>query len=119
MFDIGGGELILIILAVIVLFGPKKLPEIMKTAAKGIRQFKKAQADLNEQFRSVKEEVDKEINNLDPDKAVAEEPETKTHNSDETGVTNVPEHINRKFDSYKPIETKLTEEEKNNQKECI
>jgi len=29
MFDIGGGELIVIILAVILLFGPKKIPEIM------------------------------------------------------------------------------------------
>lgn len=39
---IGTGELILILGAVLVLFGGKRLPEFAKSLGKGIREFKKA-----------------------------------------------------------------------------
>ncbi len=39
---IGGWELILILLIVVVVFGGKKIPEIMGGVGKGIRIFKKA-----------------------------------------------------------------------------
>lgn len=38
----GGGELILIVLAILLLFGGKKIPELMKGIGKGIREFKDA-----------------------------------------------------------------------------
>jgi sec-independent protein translocase protein TatA len=53
MFDVGGGELLLILLVVLMLFGPKKIPEFMQMLGKGIRQFKKAQEDLTEQIRDL------------------------------------------------------------------
>lgn len=61
MFDVGGGELILIVLAIILLFGPKKLPEIAKTVSKGFREVKKAQQEftshINTEFDDIKEPV--------------------------------------------------------------
>ena len=56
--NIGGPELFLILLIVIVFFGPKKLPEIMKGLGQGIREFRKA-------ARDVQEEIQKEVKQLD------------------------------------------------------
>ena len=52
MFDIGGGELLLILMGVLVLFGPKKLPELAQGLGKGLRQFRKAQQDFSEQINT-------------------------------------------------------------------
>ena len=61
MFDVGGGELLLIVLAILLLFGPKKLPEVAQTIGKGMRKVKQAQA----QFQSQLSEIQKEINTDD------------------------------------------------------
>jgi len=45
---IGTGELILILCAVLILFGGKKLPEFAKSLGKGIREFKRACQGLDE-----------------------------------------------------------------------
>ncbi len=62
MFDVGGGELILILLAIIVLFGPKKLPEIAQMFGKGMAHLRKAQSDLQSQLSDIKQEVESQIN---------------------------------------------------------
>jgi len=41
-FDIGGGEIILIMLVALLLFGGEKLPELARGLGKGIRDFKDA-----------------------------------------------------------------------------
>ena len=62
MFDIGGAEFLLIGLAILLLFGPKKIPEIMQAIGKGIRYFRKAQEDLKTQIRDISTEVEKQTN---------------------------------------------------------
>lgn len=42
MFRLGMGELIVILLIILLLFGGSKLPEIAKSLGKAIREFKKA-----------------------------------------------------------------------------
>lgn len=42
MFDIGTQELIIIFVVALLVFGPKKLPELAKTLGKGIRELKSA-----------------------------------------------------------------------------
>lgn len=42
---LGGQELIIIALALLLLFGGKKIPELMRGLGKGIREFKDAQND--------------------------------------------------------------------------
>ncbi|NOZ34850.1 MAG: twin-arginine translocase TatA/TatE family subunit [Chlorobi bacterium] len=54
---ISGGEVIFILLAVLLLFGADKLPEIARTIGKGIKQFKDAAEDI-------KNEVSKEENDV-------------------------------------------------------
>jgi sec-independent protein translocase protein TatA len=58
MGNIGGQELFLILLIVLVFFGAKKLPELARGLGQGIREFRKA-------ARDVKDEVEKEVDKLD------------------------------------------------------
>ena len=54
---LGGPELILIFIVGLVVFGPRKLPEIGKTLGKMIGDFKRASADFQ---RTVEDEVETE-----------------------------------------------------------
>jgi len=52
MFDnMGMGELIIILLVVLVLFGSKKIPDLAQGLGKGIREFKKAIKDVQEDIK--------------------------------------------------------------------
>ncbi|MCX6173140.1 MAG: twin-arginine translocase TatA/TatE family subunit [Ignavibacteriales bacterium] len=52
MFEnIGGGELFLIVLVFVILFGAKKIPELAQGLGKGIREFKKALNDVQEEIK--------------------------------------------------------------------
>jgi sec-independent protein translocase protein TatA len=42
---LGAPEIILIIIAILILFGGKKIPELMKGLGKGMKDFKDAQND--------------------------------------------------------------------------
>jgi sec-independent protein translocase protein TatA len=46
MGNLGGPEIILILLVVFVFFGAKKIPEIAKGLGEGIREFRKAARDV-------------------------------------------------------------------------
>ena len=47
---LGPWEIILILLVVLVLFGAKKLPELAKGMGQGIKEFKKATRDVNNEL---------------------------------------------------------------------
>ena len=51
MFGIGGGEFILIILVVLMLFGSDKIPEIARTLGKVIKQLKHATEDIKSEIQ--------------------------------------------------------------------
>ncbi|HQT91059.1 MAG TPA: twin-arginine translocase TatA/TatE family subunit [Candidatus Kryptobacter bacterium] len=58
MFEnIGFGELLIIIVVLIVFFGPKRIPDIAQSIGKGIREFKRAMKDVQDEVaKSVSEE---------------------------------------------------------------
>jgi sec-independent protein translocase protein TatA len=57
----GGSEWILIFLAILLLFGGKKIPELMRGIGKGIREFNSAKADVQQQLQEgMKDESKKE-----------------------------------------------------------
>ena len=65
IFGLGTGEIILIVLVFLLLFGAKRIPDLMKSMGKGVKSFKEGM-----------KEVEKEINAPD-DSAKENEPESK------------------------------------------
>ena len=67
-FNIGPSEIFIIALVVIIFFGSKKIPELMRGLGKGMREFKNATSDIQEEItkstRAIEKEVDlhKEVN---------------------------------------------------------
>jgi sec-independent protein translocase protein TatA len=54
MFErIGFGEVALIVIAALVIFGPSKLPQLGKSVGEGIREFKKSMRSVTEDVVSV------------------------------------------------------------------
>jgi len=56
LFNLGGGEIILILAIVLILFGAKKLPELAKGLGQGIKEFKKAAHNASDGMRDAMEE---------------------------------------------------------------
>jgi sec-independent protein translocase protein TatA len=50
MFGLGGSEMILIILVILLLFGGKKIPELMRGIGQGIREFNDAKSNVKKQI---------------------------------------------------------------------
>ncbi|MBW7887854.1 MAG: twin-arginine translocase TatA/TatE family subunit [Bacteroidetes bacterium] len=57
MLGIGTPEMIMIVVAILVLFGAKKIPEFMRGLGKGVSEFKKGMSDIQQELQS---EVSKE-----------------------------------------------------------
>lgn len=55
----GGGEWILILLAILLLFGGKKIPELMRGIGKGIREFNSAKNSIEEEIKEGMKEAEK------------------------------------------------------------
>ncbi|MGD9518548.1 MAG: twin-arginine translocase TatA/TatE family subunit [Armatimonadota bacterium] len=51
MFGIQGQELIVILIIVLILFGGKKIPELMRSLGQGLREFRKASNDAVQDIR--------------------------------------------------------------------
>lgn len=54
MFGLGPTEIIIIVLIIVILFGAKKIPELMGGIGKGIKEFKKS-ASTDEPEKDVKD----------------------------------------------------------------
>lgn len=50
--NLGAGEIILIVLVILIFFGPKKIPEIAQGIGKGMREFKKAMRDVEDGLKN-------------------------------------------------------------------
>ena len=68
MFDLGIQELIVIFVVALLVFGPKRLPEIARSMGKGIGELKRALDGVKTQINSELHEVRdiKELKDLDP-----------------------------------------------------
>ena len=64
-FDFGSGEILLIVLAAFIIFGPSKIPEIARNLGKFINDIKRASEDI-------KTEINKEADRIERDKKLKE-----------------------------------------------
>jgi len=60
MFNALGPEMILVFFVILLLFGGKKIPELMRGLGKGVREFNDARASVAKEFREGMNEKDKE-----------------------------------------------------------
>jgi sec-independent protein translocase protein TatA len=52
----GGWEIVVIVAAVLILFGAKRIPEFMKGLGTGVKEFKKATREMTEEIQYAGEE---------------------------------------------------------------
>ncbi|PJJ54511.1 twin-arginine translocase TatA/TatE family subunit [Hymenobacter chitinivorans] len=82
--DLGGGEIMLIMVVILIFFGANKIPELARGLGKGIREFKDASREIRSEF----ENADQPRHNPNagyqappvyPAPAAAEQPTTPVH----------------------------------------
>ncbi|MCK4264243.1 MAG: TatA/E family twin arginine-targeting protein translocase [Candidatus Aminicenantes bacterium] len=68
--NIGFPELLIILVIALLIFGPKKLPEVGRSLGKALREFRKTSDEIKEkleeeiqadEFKEIKEEIEKDI----------------------------------------------------------
>jgi len=64
-FDFGSGEIILVVLAILLVFGPSKIPEIARNVGKFINDIKRAS-------EGIKTEINREADRIDRNKRLEE-----------------------------------------------
>jgi len=64
---ISGGELVVVALVFLLLFGSKKLPEAARSLGKGLREFRKAADDIKREIRDSTPDVETGLDDLEKD----------------------------------------------------
>jgi len=59
-FTFGAGQIILILAVVLLLFGGRKIPELMRGLGQGVKEFKDATKDKNEKQDALPEGTEKD-----------------------------------------------------------
>ena len=63
-----GSEWIIIALVILLLFGGKKIPELMRGLGKGVKSFKDGVNEAKEEINKAKDEIDEPAKTTDKDK---------------------------------------------------
>ena len=58
MAFVGGWEIIIIALIVLLLFGGKKIPELMRGLGKGVKNFKDGMKEVESEVNEIKKDID-------------------------------------------------------------
>jgi sec-independent protein translocase protein TatA len=64
--NFGMGEMVVVLLIVLVLFGAKRIPEISASFGKGIREFKKNVNDVQDSITTAEPRVEPRLNAGEP-----------------------------------------------------
>jgi TatA/E family protein of Tat protein translocase len=105
MFGLGIGELLVIFVIALIIFGPKKLPEIGRSVGRAMMEFKKASQEFQDSVREEMKEVEKtaqldEIKKLgniqlpdyiEPETAKAPEPREEGAKTEQKAVEQKPD----------------------------
>src|SRR5690348_11887978 len=67
MGQLGFSEMLVIFIVALLVFGPKKLPELGKSLGKGIREFKKATEELKSNWEDQVKDIAQPLNDVKRD----------------------------------------------------
>ena len=56
--NIGGTEILLIVLLVLLLFGGRKIPELMRGLGKGVKSFKEGMHSVEDEVNNIKKDLE-------------------------------------------------------------
>ena len=56
----GTWEIVLIVLVIVLLFGGKKIPELMKGLGKGVKSFKQGMNEVEKEIKDIDDDLNKE-----------------------------------------------------------
>jgi sec-independent protein translocase protein TatA len=59
LFNFFGPEMLVVLFAILLLFGGKKIPELMRGIGKGIREFNTARSSLESELKEGMEEAER------------------------------------------------------------
>lgn len=60
VFNLGFWEIVIIALVVLLLFGGKKIPELMRGLGKGVRNFKDGMKEVENDVKEIKKDIEAE-----------------------------------------------------------
>ncbi|PYV36917.1 MAG: twin-arginine translocase TatA/TatE family subunit [Acidobacteria bacterium] len=81
MGSIGVPELIIIFVVALIVFGPRKLPELGKSLGKGLAEFRKASNELRSTF-------EEELRNIEEERPLNRDPRENSSNTPNSGSHN-------------------------------
>jgi len=61
LFGVSGGEFIIVILVVLLLFGSKKIPDFARMLGKGMNEFRRATDEIKREFKENTQDINEEI----------------------------------------------------------
>ena len=70
LFNLGTGEIIAIFLVILLLFGGRKIPELMRGLGKGVKSFKQGMNEVEEELKKPLEELDDNKPGSTPDNPI-------------------------------------------------
>ncbi len=74
MFGIGMPELMVILVVALIVLGPSRLPEIARALGKGLAEFRRATADVNDEIRKAQRAIEEEARAAEAARRAAAKP---------------------------------------------
>ena len=65
LLGLGTGEIIVIVLVILLLFGAKRIPELMKSMGKGVKNFKEGMKEVEKEINTPDEPAKESADNKD------------------------------------------------------
>ena len=84
-FDVSGGEFLVIMIAIFLIFGPKKMPEIARKIGRTMNELKKASSDITREFKDETNSIKNEL--LAARESIRRETDVIKNDINETRVT--------------------------------
>ncbi|HEX4165133.1 MAG TPA: twin-arginine translocase TatA/TatE family subunit [Bryobacteraceae bacterium] len=104
MGPIGAQEMMFIVLLALLLFGPKKLPELGRLLGKGLTEFRRAKNELKTTFESHMQELERETRLSEQAEADKRNPPSESQQYSSATYPYPYDEYGRESSSYTPAE---------------